>query len=56
MGKKLYVGNLPFSATEDSLKEVFAQFGTVESVIIITDRDCRSPCQDVMESPPKAVT
>ena len=39
MGKKLYVGNLPFSATEDSLKEAFARFGTVESVNIITDRD-----------------
>jgi len=39
MGKKLYVGNLPFSATEDSLKGVFSQFGTVESVTIITDRD-----------------
>lgn len=39
MGKKLYVGNLPFSATEDSLREAFLQFGTVESVTIITDRD-----------------
>jgi RNA recognition motif-containing protein len=39
MGKKLYIGNLPFSATEDSLKEAFQQFGTVESVTIITDRD-----------------
>ena len=39
MGKKLYVGNLPFSATEDSLKESFSQYGTVESVTIITDRD-----------------
>jgi RNA recognition motif-containing protein len=39
MGKKLYVGNLPFSASEDSLKEAFLQFGTVESVTIITDRD-----------------
>jgi len=39
MGKKLYVGNLPFSATEDSLKEAFARFGTVESVAIVTDRD-----------------
>jgi RNA recognition motif-containing protein len=38
MGKKLYVGNLPFSATEDSLKETFSRFGTVESVNIITDR------------------
>lgn len=39
MGKKLYVGNLPYSATEDLLKERFAQCGTVESVKIITDRD-----------------
>jgi RNA recognition motif-containing protein len=39
MGKKLYVGNLPFSATEDSLKEAFLQFGAVESVTIIMDGD-----------------
>ncbi len=39
MGRKLYVGNLPFSATEDSLKAAFSQFGTVESATIITDRD-----------------
>jgi RNA recognition motif-containing protein len=39
MGKKLYVGNLPFSTTEQSLSEMFAQCGTVESVKIITDRD-----------------
>lgn len=38
MGKKLYVGNLPFSATEESLKEAFSRFGTVESVAVITDR------------------
>jgi len=38
MSKKLYVGNLPFSATEDSLMEKFLQFGTVESVSVITDR------------------
>ena len=38
MSKKLYVGNLPFSATEDSLKEAFSRFGTVESVNIIMDR------------------
>ena len=37
MGRKLYVGNLPFSATEDSLKEAFSKFGTVETVAIITD-------------------
>src|SRR4051794_2928362 len=39
MGKKLYVGNLPFSATEQVLTETFAQCGTVESAKIITDRD-----------------
>ncbi len=39
MGKKLYVGNLPFSATEDSLKEAFSKFGTVETVAIVTDRN-----------------
>ena len=39
MGKKLYVGNLPFSATEQVLSDSFAQCGTVESVKIIMDRD-----------------
>jgi RNA recognition motif-containing protein len=39
MGNKLYVGNLPFSATDDSLRELFAQSGTVTSATIITDRD-----------------
>ena len=39
MGKKLFVGNLPFSATDQSLKETFSQCGTVESSKIITDRD-----------------
>ncbi len=39
MAKKLYVGNLPFSITEASLGDLFAPFGAVESVRIITDRD-----------------
>jgi RNA recognition motif-containing protein len=39
MGKKLYVGNLPFSATEQSLNDTFSQFGRVDSAKIITDRD-----------------
>jgi RNA recognition motif-containing protein len=39
MGKKLYVGNLPFSATDQILTETFSQCGTVESAKIITDRD-----------------
>jgi cold-inducible RNA-binding protein len=39
MGRKLYVGNLPYSATEASLREAFAAAGTVDSVAVITDRD-----------------
>src|SRR3954469_21272421 len=39
MGKKLYVGNLPFSATDQILHDTFAQCGTVESAKIIIDRD-----------------
>ncbi|MBI3017703.1 MAG: RNA-binding protein, partial [Deltaproteobacteria bacterium] len=38
MGKKLYVGNLSFSITEESLQQLFAQAGTVESATVITDR------------------
>jgi RNA recognition motif-containing protein len=39
MGKKLYVGNLPFSADEAALEQIFAQSGTVQSAKIIMDRD-----------------
>jgi RNA recognition motif-containing protein len=39
MGKKLYVGNLPFSASESALTDAFSQCGQVDSVKIITDRD-----------------
>ncbi len=39
MGKKIYVGNLPFSATNESLSEMFATFGDVSSSKIVTDRD-----------------
>ena len=38
MSKKLYVGNLDYSTTEQVLKELFGQFGEVESVNLITDR------------------
>ncbi len=38
MAKKLYVGGLPYSATDDTLKEMFAQAGTVASAMIIMDR------------------
>ena len=39
MGRKLYVGNLPYSATEEALSEKFAEFGSVESAKLIIDRD-----------------
>ncbi len=39
MGRKLYVGNLPDSATEQDLSDKFAACGTVDSVKLITDRD-----------------
>ncbi|MEE9280228.1 MAG: RNA-binding protein [Myxococcota bacterium] len=39
MSKKLYVGNLAFSTTEDELRSVFEQHGKVESVNVIMDRD-----------------
>ncbi len=37
MGKKLYMGSIPFNATEDDLRELFSTAGGVESVKIITD-------------------
>ena len=40
---KLYVGNLPFSATEDSVRALFATHGTVEKVALINDRDTGQP-------------
>lgn len=40
---KIYVGNLPFSANEDSVRQLFAQHGTVDSVAIISDRDTGQP-------------
>ena len=41
--KKLYVGNLPFTATEDEVTEMFGQFGTVHSVALINDRETGRP-------------
>ena len=38
MASKLYVGGLPYSTSEDDLKEAFAKAGTVESATIISDR------------------
>lgn len=39
MGKKLYVGNIPYNITESDLANRFGQFGQVESVRIIVDRE-----------------
>ena len=38
MAKKLYVGGLPYSTTEDQLREAFAAAGTVSSAIVIMDK------------------
>ncbi|MBN2689722.1 MAG: RNA-binding protein [Gammaproteobacteria bacterium] len=37
--KKLYVGNLPYSATEDEIRDLFSQYGELESVNLIIDRE-----------------
>lgn len=39
MENKLYVGNLPYSATDDSLRDSFAPYGTVVSASVITDHE-----------------
>jgi RNA recognition motif-containing protein len=39
MSKKLYVGNLPYSTTNDDLVEVFSQYGNVTSAQVMMDRD-----------------
>lgn len=36
---KLYVGNLPYNTTEDDLRNLFSQYGSVDSVAVITDRE-----------------
>ena len=40
---KLYVGNLPFTATEESIRNLFAPHGTVEKISLISDRDTGRP-------------
>ncbi len=37
--KKIFVGNLDFSATEDSIRALFEPYGAVERVSLVTDRD-----------------
>ena len=41
--KSIYVGNLPFTATEDELRELFEQHGQVDSVRLMSDRETGRP-------------
>ena len=43
MSKRIYVGNLPFSVSDDELRSLFGEHGTVEAVNLITDRDTGRP-------------
>ena len=43
MTQKVYVGNLSYSTTEDTLRTLFAEYGEIESVNLITDRDTGRP-------------
>src|SRR3954463_11740010 len=43
MAKNLYVGNMAFSTTEDQLRELFSQYGTVTKVQLIMDRETGRP-------------
>ena len=43
MSKRIYVGNLPFSATEDEVRTLFAEHGNVISVALPTDRETGRP-------------
>ena len=39
MTKKVYVGNLSFNATEQQVRDLFEEFGTIDSIAMINDRD-----------------
>jgi RNA recognition motif-containing protein len=43
MGRKLYVGNIPFTSDENDLQELFSTVGTTETVNMIMDRDTGRP-------------
>jgi cold-inducible RNA-binding protein len=43
MTQKVYVGNLSYNTTEDTLRTLFAEFGEIESVNLITDRETGRP-------------
>jgi RNA recognition motif-containing protein len=42
-GVKIYVGNMSYSTTEDGLRAAFAEYGEVEEVAVITDRETGRP-------------
>lgn len=43
MIKMIYVGNLPFTATDDEVRSLFSKHGTVHTVKLVTDRDTGRP-------------
>jgi RNA recognition motif-containing protein len=43
LSKKIYVGNLPFSSTEEDLRGIFGRHGAIASVSVITDRETGRP-------------
>ena len=43
MSKRIYVGNLPFSATEDEIRSLFGEYGTINEIHLVTDRDTGRP-------------
>jgi RNA recognition motif-containing protein len=43
MSKRIYVGNLPFTATEDEVRGLFEPHGTVQSVSLVEDRETGRP-------------
>lgn len=43
MSKRIYIGNLPFTATEDEVRDLFAEHGEVTSVHLVSDRETGRP-------------
>ena len=43
VSKRLYVGNLSYKVTEDDLKDLFGEFGTITEINVITDRETGRP-------------
>jgi len=43
MSQKIYVGNLPFTATDDEIRDLFEAHGSVDSVSLVTDRETGRP-------------